>query len=96
MQVHKRDNKALCASGDNTEGRERTSGQHLDGLYTLCLSQMQDPQEPFIMNYIILIGDSSFSNFQKVHHIQACEIEPHPYLDSGFERHPGGSSKQSS
>ncbi|KAG8859608.1 Vacuolar protein sorting-associated protein 53 [Serendipita sp. 411] len=25
-----------------------------------------DPQEPFIMNYIILIGDSSFSNFQKI------------------------------
>ncbi|KIM30498.1 hypothetical protein M408DRAFT_66180 [Serendipita vermifera MAFF 305830] len=25
-----------------------------------------DPQEPFIMNYIVLIGDSSFSNFQKI------------------------------
>lgn len=26
----------------------------------------QDPTEAFVLNYILLIGDSSFSNFQKV------------------------------
>ncbi|CAG7854625.1 Vacuolar protein sorting-associated protein 53 AltName: Full=GARP complex subunit vps53 [Serendipita indica DSM 11827] len=31
-----------------------------------AVSAPVDPQEPFIMNYIILIGDSSFSNFQKI------------------------------
>ena len=30
---------------------------------TLCT---QDPAEGFIMNYTLLIGDASFSNFQKV------------------------------
>ncbi|KAG8808829.1 Vacuolar protein sorting-associated protein 53, partial [Serendipita sp. 399] len=31
-----------------------------------------DPQEPFIMNYIILIGDSDFGNFQKASLLGFC------------------------
>jgi vacuolar protein sorting-associated protein 53 len=30
------------------------------------VTDIQDPPEGFILNYTLLIGDSSFSNFQKV------------------------------
>jgi hypothetical protein len=32
----------------------------------LILRRVQDPPEGFILNYTLLIGDASFSNFQKV------------------------------
>jgi hypothetical protein len=35
----------------------------------------QDPPESFILNYVILIGDSSFSNFQKVS-VPTAKVEP--------------------
>jgi hypothetical protein len=55
---------------------------------------MQDPQEPFIMNYIVLIGDSSFSNFQKVPHVHTRETETHSCPDLGPERHTRSGPKQ--
>jgi vacuolar protein sorting-associated protein 53 len=41
---------------------------HLDATSFECSIKfiVQDPPEGFILNYTLLIGDASFSNFQKV------------------------------
>ena len=35
-------------------------------MFDIDLRPVQDPAEGFILNYTLLIGDASFSNFQKV------------------------------
>jgi len=62
-----------------------------------------DPPDGFILNYTLLIGDASFSNFQKV--AELCRrnfkfstllIYAHGILDLGLERHPFTRTRQPS
>jgi hypothetical protein len=39
-------------------------------MYCSWLRPLQDPPEGFVQNYCLLIGDRSFSNFQKVRPIE--------------------------
>jgi hypothetical protein len=46
-------------------------------------ANIQDPPEGFVQNYCLLIGDRSFSNFQKVRVIPSAQLFPlshHIYL----------------
>jgi len=39
-------------------------------------TKFQDPADGFILNYTLLIGDASFSNFQKVRSVDNTSVLP--------------------
>ena len=43
----------------------------------LIFTPRQSPPEAFVANYTLLVGDSSFANFQKVGHSEYCMDELH-------------------
>jgi hypothetical protein len=50
-------------------------------IFDIDLRRVQDPPEGFILNYTLLIGDASFSNFQKVcvcEHRYTYRLMPQP------------------
>jgi hypothetical protein len=92
-QVHQKRYQEYATLGSVAQGHCYATGLLcLNCTFDIDLRRVQDPAEGFILNYTLLIGDASFSNFQKVCQITGalvarCLMNPFSSIDNRLEGH---------